>query len=55
MKISPILNKKTNGKNFFELPAEEKKKLIKKAVRGSNELQKELSIQYDKLAISKAY
>lgn len=50
-----MLNKKANGKNFFELPAEEKKKLIKKAVRGSNELQKELSVRYDKLVMSKAY
>lgn len=48
------MNKKNKGINFFELPAKEKKRIIKKAVHGSNELQRELSTEYDKLALQKA-
>lgn len=50
MNISSILKKKTNGKNFFELPSREKKKLIREAVRGSNELQTKLAREYDRFA-----
>lgn len=48
-------SKNKAGKNFFELPSREKKQIISKAVRGSNELQKELSIKYDKLVLNKAF
>ena len=39
------MNKKKEkiGKNFFELPLKEKKRIVKRAVRGSNELQGELA------------
>lgn len=55
MKILHFLDTKDKGKNFFELPAKEKKQIIKKAVHGSNELQKELSMEYDKLTMQKAF
>lgn len=54
MKILKLLTRKDKGTNFFELPAKEKKRIIKKAVHGSNELQKELSTEYDRLALLKA-
>lgn len=50
MNLSNILIKKNNGKNFFELPSSEKKKLIKEAVKGSNELQTKLAKEYDSFA-----
>lgn len=55
MKYLRLFNKKNTGKNFFELPSREKKRIISKAVRGSNELQKELSTKYDKLVFNKAF
>lgn len=55
MKILKLFTKKSKGTNFFELPAREKKQIIKKAVHGSNELQKELSTKYDRLALQKAF
>lgn len=50
MNLPSVLRKKTSGKNFFELPSREKKKLIKEAVRGSNELQTKLAREYDRFA-----
>lgn len=41
--------KKKSGKNFFDYPAKEKKKIIKEAVNGSNEKQTELVKKYDLL------
>ena len=55
MKTLNFLIKKGKGTNFFELPAKEKKRIIKRAVRGSNELQKELSKKYDRLSLQKAF
>lgn len=55
MNYLDLFSKKKAGKNFFELPSKEKKRIISKAVRGSNELQKELSIKYDKLVLNKAF
>jgi len=46
MKITNLFNKKSRGKNFFELPSAEKKRIIKNAVRGSNEMQLELVKEY---------
>lgn len=55
MRVLNFLTKKNKGTNFFELPAKEKKRIIKKAVQGSNELQKKLSMKYDKLALQKSF
>lgn len=55
MNILNRLIKKNKGTNFFELPARDKKQIIKKAVHGSNELQKELSKEYDRLVLQKAF
>lgn len=55
MKLLGLFGKKSAGKNFFELPSKEKKRIISKAVRGSNELQKELSIKYDRIVLNKAF
>lgn len=55
MKIPSFLIKKDKGTNFFELSAKEKKRILKKAVHGSNELQKELSKEYERLALQNAY
>lgn len=55
MKYVHLFDKKNTGKNFFELPSREKKRIISKAVRGSNALQKELSIKYDKLVFNNAF
>lgn len=55
MKVLNFLIKKDKGTNFFELPAKEKKRIIKKAVRGSNELQKKLSREYDRLVPQEAF
>lgn len=46
MKITNLFNQKTRGKNFFELSSTEKKRIIKNAVRGSNEMQLELVKEY---------
>jgi hypothetical protein len=46
MKIINIFNRKSRGKNFFELPSVEKKKIIKNAAKGSNEMQLELVKEY---------
>lgn len=54
MKILKFLSKKEKGTNFFDLPAKDKKRIIKKAVQGSNELQRELSDKYDSLELQKA-
>ena len=50
MKLLNLAKKKNHGKNFFELSSREKKKIIKDAVRGSNELQLELAKKYDRYA-----
>jgi hypothetical protein len=42
--------KKAEGKSYFDLSAEEKKKIIKKAAEESNKMQRDLIKQYDKLA-----
>jgi len=46
MKITNIFKKKSRGKNFFELSSVEKKRIIKSAVKGSNEMQLELVKEY---------
>jgi ribosomal protein S21 len=46
MKITNIFKKKSRGKNFFELPSEEKKRIIKKAVKEANKMQLELVKEY---------
>lgn len=48
MRILNYFAKKSKGKNFFELTAEEKKKIIDKAVRGSNELQLALVRKFER-------
>lgn len=48
MKISVSFKKRAEGKNFFDLPAKEKKQIINNAVRGSNRLQLELVRGYGK-------
>lgn len=53
MKALDFFIKKDKGTNFFELSAKDKKRILKKAVRGSNELQKELSRKYDRLSPQK--
>ncbi|MDO8487019.1 MAG: hypothetical protein Q7S45_01890 [Candidatus Curtissbacteria bacterium] len=55
MKVLNFLIKKDKGTNFFELPAKEKKRIIKEAVRGSNKLQKKLSTEYDRLAPQESF
>lgn len=47
MKLPLFLSKKTKNINFFEMPAKKKKKIIKEAVRGSNELQRELAREFE--------
>lgn len=42
--------KKAEGKSYFDLSAEEKKKIIKKAAEDANKMQKDLLKKYDKLA-----
>jgi hypothetical protein len=49
-----FFHKKPSKKNFFELSAEEKKKIITKATDGANELQRELVGEFDKKYPSKA-
>lgn len=46
MKFKGFFNNKSKGKNFFEMSSEEKKRIIKNAVRGSNELQLQLVKEY---------
>jgi len=46
MKLLNFFKKESKGKNFFELPSKEKKQIIKRAVRGSNDLQLELAKRY---------
>jgi len=48
MKITKFLIKKKSNVNFFDLPSDEKKKLIKNAVKGSNELQEKLVKEYER-------
>ena len=40
--------KKVKSSNFFDLPSEQQKKIIKKAVREANKDQLDLSERYDK-------
>lgn len=47
MNITKFFVKKKSNVNFFELPSREKKKLIKNAVKGSNELQEKLVKNYN--------
>jgi hypothetical protein len=42
--------KAAEGKSYFDLSAEEKKKIIKKAAEESNKMQQDLIKKYDKLA-----
>lgn len=48
MKLLNFFGKKSKGKNFFELPSREKKQIIKRAVKGSNEMQLELARRYSR-------
>lgn len=48
MKFLHYFDKKSKGKNFFELKAKEKKRIIDKAIRGSNELQLALVRKFEK-------
>ena len=41
-------NKKKTGKSFFDLNAKEKKRILKKSVAESNELQLDLLKRYEK-------
>lgn len=45
--INPLTRKNPNI-NFFDLSSSDKKKLIKNAVKGSNELQENLVKEYNK-------
>ncbi len=51
MKFFNLIGKKSTNVNFFELSAEKKKKIVKRAARGSNELQKELIDQFESMLV----
>lgn len=48
MNLTKFFTKKKANINFFELSSKDKKKLIKKAVKGSNEMQEKLVKEYDR-------